>query len=130
MSEEENGYGKPPKRHQFKKGASGNPTGRPKGKTSLTTDLQKILNKKITIQVNGENMRITKQQAFLQRLVNDALAGKAPAARLLVNLQKLILEQPEPSGMPAGERNKQDKALLNSFATLIGPNWQNKLEGT
>jgi hypothetical protein len=130
MSEEENGYGKPPKKHQFKKGVSGNPTGRPKGKTSLTTDLQKILNKKITIQVNGENMRITKQQAFLQRLVNDALAGEAPAARLLVNLQKLLLEQPEPSGIPAGERNKQDKALLNSFATLIGPKWQNKLEGT
>ena len=66
MSEEENGYGKPPKKHQFKKGVSGNPTGRPKGKTSLTTDLQKILNKKITIQVNGENMRISKQQVFLQ----------------------------------------------------------------
>ena len=130
MPEEENGYGKPPKKHQFKKGASGNPTGRPKGKTSLTTDLQKILNKKITIQVNGENMRITMQQAFLQRLVNDALAGEAPFARLLVDLQKLILGQPEASGMPAGERNKQDKALLNSFAMLIGPNWQNKLEGT
>ena len=130
MSEEENGYGKPPKKHQFKKGASGNPTGRPKGKKSLTSDLQKILDQEMTIQVNGVNMRLTKQEAFLQRLVNDSLAGKTSSARLLVNLQKLILEQPEPSGIPAGERNKQDKALLNSFATLIGPNWQNKLEGT
>ena len=47
MSEEEKGYGKPPKKHQFKKGVSGNPRGRPKGKSSLLSDLNKIVNQKI-----------------------------------------------------------------------------------
>ena len=49
MSEEEKGYGKPPKKHQFKKGVSGNPRGRPKGKSSLLSDLNKIVNQKISV---------------------------------------------------------------------------------
>ena len=57
MSEEEIGYGKPPKKHQFKKGVSGNPRGRPKGKSSLLSDLNKIVNQKISVNLNGQNMR-------------------------------------------------------------------------
>jgi hypothetical protein len=53
MSEEEKGYGKPPKKHQFKKGVSGNPRGRPKGKSSLLSDLNKIVNQKISVNLNG-----------------------------------------------------------------------------
>ena len=130
MPEEEIGYCKPPKRHQFKKGVSGNPAGRKKGKKSLAADLQKILDQKITIQVNGVNMRLSKQQAFLQRLVNDSLAGKTSSARLLVDLQKFMAEQADPTSISAAARNKQDKALLNSFGKLVGPDWQKQLEGS
>ena len=129
MSEEEIGYCKPPKKHQFKKGVSGNPGGRKKGKKSLADDLQKILDQKITIQVNGANMRLSKQQAFLQRLVNDSLAGKTSSARFLVDLQKFMAEQADPTSISAAARNKQDKALLNSLGKLVGPDWQKQLEG-
>ena len=77
MYEEEKGYGKPPKKHQFKKGVSGNPKGRPKGKSSLLSDLNKIVNQRISVNLNGQTMRLTKRQAYLQRVANDAIAGGA-----------------------------------------------------
>ena len=129
MSEEETGYGKPPKKHQFKKGVSGNPRGRPKGRSSLLSDLNKIVNQKISVNLNGQNMRLTKRQAFLQRVANDAIAGGANAGRLLYELLKLEAEQPDNAGMSASERNKQDQAILESFLKLLGPDLPNKLEG-
>ena len=129
MSDDETGYGKPPKKYQFKKGVSGNPRGRPKGKSSLLSDLKKIVNQKISINLNGQNMRLTKRQAFLQRVANDAIAGSASAARLLYELLKLEAEQLDTEGMSASERNKQDQAILESFLKLLGPDLPDKQEG-
>ena len=129
MSDGETGYGKPPKKYQFKKGVSGNPRGRPKGKSSLLSDLNKIVNQKISVNLNGQNMRLTKRQAFLQRVANDAIAGSASAARLLYELLKLEAEQLDTEGMSASERNKQDQAILESFLKLLGPDLPDKQGG-
>ena len=48
------GYRNPPKRHQFPKGKSGNPNGRPKGSKGLKTDLKQVLGTIRTIVVNGK----------------------------------------------------------------------------
>ena len=129
MSDGETGYGKPPKKYQFKKGVSGNPRGRPKGKSSLLSDLNKIVNQKISVNLNGQNMRLTKRQAFLQRVANDAIAGSASAARLLYELLKLEAAQLDTEGMSASERNKQDQAILESFLKLLGPDLPDKQGG-
>lgn len=41
------GYGRPPQEHQFKRGQSGNPKGRPKGSKNESTILREILEHKI-----------------------------------------------------------------------------------
>jgi hypothetical protein len=47
------GYRRPPPEHQFRKGVSGNPRGRPKESTNLVTLLQKELKAPIQITENG-----------------------------------------------------------------------------
>ncbi len=43
------GFGKPPKATQFRKGESGNPRGRPKGRRNLATELHAALNETVTV---------------------------------------------------------------------------------
>ena len=129
MSEEEKGYGKPPKKHQFKKRVSGNPRGRPKGKKSFTAIFKKLENEKITIQINGKTEKLTIEQAILKRVMIDSVVGKSSSARLYLETKQTILAMPETEGMSASERNKQDQAILESFLKLLGPDLTDKLEG-
>ena len=129
MSEEEKGYGKPPKKHQFKKGVSGNPRGRPKGKKSFTALFKQLENEKITVQINGKTEKLTIEQAILKRVMIDSVVGKSSSARLYVEMKQTILAMPDTEGMSASERNKQDQAILESFLKLLGPDLPDKQEG-
>jgi Family of unknown function (DUF5681) len=84
------GFGRPPKRTQFKKGRSGNPKGRPRRKPDLYSELTKILREKITVE--GQQERVTVQQALLLRLRDQALRGELWAQKLL---QKVVAALPE-----------------------------------
>lgn len=79
MSKEyEVGKGKPPKSTQFKKGKSGNPKGRPKGSFNLQTIVNKVLNEKVEIMMNGRKRTVTMIEAvFSQQL---KMAAKDPKA--------------------------------------------------
>ena len=54
MSEDDTGYARPPKGHQFKPGQSGNPGGRPKGARNLRTDLTRMMKKHVLVRENGK----------------------------------------------------------------------------
>jgi hypothetical protein len=56
------GYGKPPKNTRFKKGISGNPTGRPKKSPDFYAELIREANSLITINDKGRRIRITKRR--------------------------------------------------------------------
>ena len=80
------GYGNPPKHTRFKKGASGNPQGRPKGTLNLATVLARTLREKVIINENGERKVITKLEAAVKQLVNKAASGDLRALRHLADL--------------------------------------------
>lgn len=86
MSNDDNeiGYGHPPKKHQFKKGKSGNPSGRPKGSRNARSILSSALNERVIIRENGKKKSITKQEVVIKQMVNQAAGGNAVAIRQLL----------------------------------------------
>lgn len=67
------GYCKPPTHSRYGPGQSGNLGGRPPKRHDLTRLLEAELQQKITITENGVSSTITKGQALLKTLVNDAI---------------------------------------------------------
>lgn len=86
------GFGKPPKRTRFKKGRSGNPKGRPRKKPDLYSELTKVLRENVTITVDGQQEKVTVQQALLRRLRDQARRGELWAQKLI---QKVVGALPE-----------------------------------
>lgn len=73
------GYKQPPKFHQFKKGKSGNPMGRPKGSKSLKRAIIDEANKKIEISENGQVKSATKMEILAMAIWAKALKGDSRA---------------------------------------------------
>lgn len=78
------GYGKPPKRTQFKKGQSGNPKGRPKGHRNFTTDLDEILEQRVKLTEDGKRKSVTVQMALLKKMAAKGMQGDLRAIALLL----------------------------------------------
>ena len=82
------GYKRPPKAHQFKKGRSGNPKGRPKSKGTLEFNLDDILAP--TVQVNSSSgvQTLDAREVELLQQVEKAIKGDLRAAKYLLDLFK------------------------------------------
>jgi hypothetical protein len=116
------GYRRPPKERQFKKGQSGNPSGRPKGTINLATALTRTLSQTIEVEEDGQKETITKMEAAVRALVDEALTGSMQAFRVLVVLNHLLQD---PSSPPAGsELEAADQKILDMmvrrFSTTSG----------
>ncbi|QGX98549.1 hypothetical protein EI983_09780 [Roseovarius faecimaris] len=74
------GYGKPPRHSRFRKGQSGNPRGRPKGKKA-GIPYETVLGQMVTLRDGGQERRITAAEAFLLQLSKQGLEGDGAAAR-------------------------------------------------
>jgi hypothetical protein len=84
--EDNNGYGRPPKRTRFQKGRSGNPRGRPKGTKNMTTIIRQELEAPISVQENGRRRIMRRKEALIKGLMADALKGKDRPRKQVLDL--------------------------------------------
>ena len=73
MANDEAGGRQPPTKHQFIKGRSGNPRGRPKGSQNLKTLVGRAIDKKYPALVDRK--RINLREAIIVAVVQKALKG-------------------------------------------------------
>ena len=124
------GYKNPPLQHQFKKGQSGNPNGRPhKSKATPLLDLAELLrielSQPLTVQENGQAVTITKAQALVKQMVTQAINGKPSQQRTILALQSMQRGDEEDDDRTLEEQRRQDEDLiadLLSIARKIDPN--------
>lgn len=114
-NEYEIGYGKPPKDQQFKKGASGNPNGRPKGSKNTYTLLQEILNQELEVVENGKTIKISKKTAMLLQLTNKGVKGDIKAIATLLPHMLLADAKEEETQKIMEILHHDDKAIIERF---------------
>ena len=116
------GYKNPPVEHQFKKGKSGNPKGRPRKKKQSSFDpgldliasVHRELGKTISVQENGQHRKITKLDAFSAQLVAQSVNGKPSQQKMLLSL--LTLHKHEETEQQTLEQlQSYDEDLLNDL---------------
>ena len=114
------GHGKPPKDHQWAKGQSGNPKGRPKAAKGLKTILAKEVYTRQTIKIAGEPVTGPRLQLTILTLATRAAAGDMKAADRLLPLVIQILGGDD--GADAAKRlSAQDQALLDEWLGSVNP---------
>ena len=74
------GYGRPPVSTRFRKGRSGNPKGRPRGRR-MELPYEAVLGQMVTIREDGMERQVTAAEAFLLHITKRGLEGDGPAAR-------------------------------------------------
>lgn len=77
------GYGRPPKRTQFKPGKSGNPTGRKRKPPSVRDQARKAMARRISITEDGKVKNFAIQEIMLRNIANKAAKGDLSAAKLM-----------------------------------------------
>lgn len=112
------GYGKPPKQHQFTKGKSGNPSGRPKGLKNLATDVALELAEVLVVTEGGKQLKVTKRRAMLKALLSKALKGDARAASIFLGLTPAA-EHAEQVAHAAKTMSQTDQDILEAFRTKV-----------
>ena len=117
-SEYEVGFGKPPKKTQFKPGQSGNPEGRPKGAKNLKTELSEELQERVAVKEGGHRREVSKQRAMLKSLMAKAVHGDAKSASLVINMAVRLLDQSD-SDDRSTPLSADDCAILEEFAAQL-----------
>jgi hypothetical protein len=109
------GYGKPPRDSRFRKGVSGNPRGRPKGRVNLKTEFLDEMKQKVRIQEGDKVQIVTKSRAAIKALYNKAMKGDVRALNLILEQYHRFDGNEQPDGADA-VLSREDMEMLGSLS--------------
>ena len=118
--EYEIGYKKPPRETRFRKGCSGNPSGRPKGSQNTIKLLEELLNQKISILQDGKKRKISKKTAIMMQMVNAAVKGDPKSVQTLLPYMTIIDNKNEEKETAKDNLSKDDKEIITNFLKDCG----------
>ena len=81
--EQKVGYKSPPKQTQWKKGQSGNPSGKKKKEISILDQIEALAGEEVTVQQNGIPMAMPRRRLILLALFGKAAKGDLSCAKFL-----------------------------------------------
>ncbi len=127
------GYGKPPMRSRFRKGQSGNPSGRPRGTAGggLKELVLKEAYRMVRVKEGDNVMTLPAIQAILRSQIALAAKGNGPAQRTLVATIKMIEQEMEAAAktdIQAERHHLSDLDAARRIAFLLHKG-QRELEG-
>lgn len=108
------GYKRPPQHTRFKKGQSGNPSGKKKSKPTRSEYDKLDLSETITVSSQGKRVTMTMRKALYQKLFAMALGGNLRAIELLFKLDALTNSQGQSDGS-GPEVSQSEEALIARF---------------
>lgn len=120
--DEPTGYGKPPKATRFRKGRSGNPSGRPKQTRTQLELLRRELAQRVTVTEGGRKRRLTKGELVTKQLVTRALKGEVPALRMMMRMGELLDAETLREGeaeISERDRLAADQAVFDAIAAMV-----------
>jgi Family of unknown function (DUF5681) len=118
------GPGRPPLATRFRKGESGNPKGRPKGrKQPPASAFEIVLDRRLTVTQNGKPRELTLEEALQLRTYRDALAGKRLAIRAvlkMIAIREKWLAAHAPKPAPVERVIEREPENANETLILLG----------
>ena len=110
------GYKNPPKATRFKKGQSGNPSGRPKKTAPLREVFRRELSGPMLFKVGGKVRAFDSREAYVQELVKSARKGSIADIRIILDLERayelataLVAEQQRQCGVARGAEDGRER---------------------
>ena len=132
---DEVGYGKPPKKHQFKKGQSGNPKGRPPKTMPDAASVAASLDGDVSVKKGQANARMHAFEASVRKLVSKAVNdGDVQAAVEFLRLcdkYGVVTPAPEPvtGGVLTVPKDWDWDEWMAMFHDFGPPPWPGKRSG-
>jgi hypothetical protein len=106
------GFGRPPEQTRFKPGQSGNPNGRPVGRSNAKTTVARVINETIPVREGQKTRHMTKLEAMLQAHTVKAMKGDARSMVIILGVAKQM-------GLLADEENATGAALPEEDAAIL-----------
>ena len=86
------GKGKPPQHSKFRVGDGRNRGRRMKGTKNLATDFKEEFGARMTVTLNGQPRRVSRQRAIVMRLADNATRGQNVAIAMALECQQRLVD--------------------------------------